>query len=144
MVVVAVMVRRAGHCGGGVADWGVWGKGGEHGYPSVLFSSDISDIFILAILIIFLLREAPGLHDLSTIILDSDQFDGGNSFNFQLEGAYWGQRTSSSLIYNQHPLRLRKGITLTIFYLELKTLSPRPRNIENGDSPERYLTRKLF
>ncbi|WP_297515610.1 DUF3800 domain-containing protein [uncultured Caulobacter sp.] len=28
MVVLAVMVRRAGHCGGGVAEMGRWGKGG--------------------------------------------------------------------------------------------------------------------
>ncbi len=35
MVVVAVMVRRAGHCGGGVADWGVWGKGAL-GWPNTV------------------------------------------------------------------------------------------------------------
>lgn len=35
MVVVAVMVRRAGHCGGGVAEMGRWGKGGG---PTIITS----------------------------------------------------------------------------------------------------------
>ena len=41
MVVVAVMVRRAGHCGGGVADGGGEGKGGSFPFR-LIFHRDIT------------------------------------------------------------------------------------------------------